>query len=626
MGNQPLSDLLRLVRRAAGPPGSALSDGELLGRFADGRDQAAFEALVWRHAPLVLGVCRRLLGHAQDAEDAFQAAFLVLARKAGSVRRRDAVGPWLYRVAHRAALRARGRSAARGLAHPLPDGLAAPTASGEADHHDLRRVLDEEVGRLPAKYREPIVLRYLEGRSTSETAALLGCPQGTVLSRLAWARRRLRVRLAARGVGLPAALALAVAEAAGAVPARWAASAAGAALPFAEAGVGLTRPAVLAEGVLKAMLMTKLRVGAVLVLGALAVGAGLLAPGPTAGQPEGAAPPVEVTVVKPVRREAAEHADFVGRTEPAAWVEVRPRVSGLVERVAFRPGAPVKRGDVLFELDARASQAECAKAEAEVQRAEARLRRVEADLARTRQLKANLAVGQDEVDRFTGEREETRAVLQAARAGLERARLDLDAARVRAPIDGRVGRPLLDAGNLAGPATPLATLVATDPLYAAIDVDERTYLKLRKLLQEEGCVALMGLAGEEGFPRRGQVEFADVRADPATGTIRVRAAFPNPGGDVLPGLSARVRLVTGASTPELLVPASTVRTVEGRPSVLVVSNGAVEWRAVTLGAAEGGLRVVRAGLGPDDRVIVGSLANIRPGVPVRPREADPSGK
>jgi RND family efflux transporter MFP subunit len=136
----------------------------------------------------------------------------------------------------------------------------------------------------------------------------------------------------------------------------------------------------------------------------------------------------------------------------------------------------------------------------------------------------------------------------------------------------------------------------------------------------------MGLAGEEGFPRRGKVEFADVRADPATGMIRVRAAFPNPGGDVLPGLSARVRLVTAASTPELLVPAPTVRTVEGRPFVLVVSNGAVEWRAVTLGATEGGLRVVRTGLGPDDRVIVGSLANIRPGAPVRPREADPSGK
>src|SRR5262245_51486201 len=126
MADRPLSDLLRHLRRAAGPPAGVVSDADLLGRFADRRDEAAFEALVWRHGPLVLGVCRRLLGRGPDAEDAFQATFLALARKAAAVRRRAAVGPWLYTVARRAALRARGRAAGPGASRPLPEDLAAP--------------------------------------------------------------------------------------------------------------------------------------------------------------------------------------------------------------------------------------------------------------------------------------------------------------------------------------------------------------------------------------------------------------------------------------------------------------------------------------------------------------------
>src|SRR5947209_8579522 len=162
MAERSLQQMLRHLRRVASPAGG-LGDADLLGRFADNRDEAAFEALVWRHGTLVYGLCRRLLGHTQDAEDAFQATFLILARKAGGVRRRAAIGPWLYRVVERVARRARGRQRTN---EPLPEELAAPVETNSAEVSELRRLLTEEVMRLPARYRLPVVLRYLEGRST----------------------------------------------------------------------------------------------------------------------------------------------------------------------------------------------------------------------------------------------------------------------------------------------------------------------------------------------------------------------------------------------------------------------------------------------------------------------------
>jgi RND family efflux transporter MFP subunit len=637
MADRKLSDLLRHVRRTVQPPDGVVSDAELLGRFADRRDEAAFEALVWRHGPLVLGVCRRVLGRTQDSEDAFQAVFLILARKAGSVRRRGAVGPWLYRVAYRVALRARGRIARPGRFQHLPSDLAAPPSQDDAERHDLGRVLDEEVRRLPAKYREPVILRYLEGLSTAEAAGALGCPPGTVLSRLAWARRRLRSRLAARGVALSAAVAAVAASAgeAGAVPGRWVTATAGAALPFAaggRAGVSSTQSSMLAEGVLRAMFMTKLRIGAVLAVGALAAGTGLLLPTLTAGKPDtppAGEPSGVVTVSRPVKREVATFEDFTGRIDAAMTVDIRPRLTGMLVKVAFQPGSEVKCGELLFELDPRQYRAEVDKAEAELHRAEARFRRAEAELARAKQLHANRAIGQDDLDRLTADREEAVAGLRVAKAGRERSRLDLDATRITSPIDGRIGRPLLDAGNVAGLTTTLATIVSTNPVYAYFDVDERSFVRLRKQLQGagvgQGIVTLLGLAGEEGFPHRGHLRFVDNRANPATGTIRARAVFPNEKGDLVPGLFARIRVMVGEPQQVLLVPEKVVMTAEGRKFVLVVgANNTVEWRAVTLGLEEGGMRVVREGLSADDRVIVGGVANVRPGSPVQPRETEPN--
>jgi RNA polymerase sigma factor (sigma-70 family) len=284
MSSARLHTLLRHLRRAAAAaPPEGVSDAELLERFVTRRDEAAFELMVWRHGAMVLGTCRRILRHHHDAEDAFQATFLLLARKARSVRRGAALAGWLHRVARRVALRARGQAGR--AAQPLGEGPAAPDAESAAVWADLRPLLDEEVGRLPEKYRLAVQLCYLGGLSTAEAARQLGCARGTVLSRLAWARGRLRGRLARRGLGLST----------GAVAAGLAREAGSAAVPAALAGTTMRtvrwlmsgkagaagdvsgRAISLMEGVVHAMLMTKLKAAAagLLVLALVGLGLGL---------------------------------------------------------------------------------------------------------------------------------------------------------------------------------------------------------------------------------------------------------------------------------------------------------------------------------------------------------------
>jgi RNA polymerase sigma factor (sigma-70 family) len=271
-----LGTFIDRLRRAVGPEGgSGLTDAELLERFVRSGDQAAFEVLVWRHGPTVLGVCRRLLRQEQDAEDAFQATFLTLARKAGSVRNGAALGAWLHQVACRAALLARAEAARRPRTGALVEDTLAGPAAPDPQWRDLWAVLDEEVSRLPDRYRVPFVLCHLEGKTGREAAALLGCPAGTVACRLSRACQRLRTRLARRGVTLSAAaLAGLAADRATALPAALAVAAAQTALP---GGVGAVSSgaAVLAAGVLKTLRLARLRaVGAVLLAVGLLTAAG----------------------------------------------------------------------------------------------------------------------------------------------------------------------------------------------------------------------------------------------------------------------------------------------------------------------------------------------------------------
>jgi RNA polymerase sigma factor (sigma-70 family) len=278
-----MSRLIRSLHKLAGPPDAErLRDEQLLERFVAGRDQAAFELLLWRHGPMVLGVCRRVLRDTQDAEDAFQATWLTFVKKAAAIVRREAVGSWLYQVAYRVALRARAGRAKRSSREQIdPDRLAAVPADESGEVGELGGLIEEEVRRLPSRQRAAFVLCCLEGCTGEEAARELGCPPGTVSSRLTRARERLRHRLTRGGLA-PAAAALTGAAAGEArschLPAALADSTVKAVLLFSSgqaAGGALSAHAVtLAEGVLRAMLVTKLKIAAMVMLtvGALAAG------------------------------------------------------------------------------------------------------------------------------------------------------------------------------------------------------------------------------------------------------------------------------------------------------------------------------------------------------------------
>jgi RNA polymerase sigma factor (sigma-70 family) len=281
MTNEPASPLIQFLRRIAGPPPDRdQTDRHLLERFVTAQDEAAFAALVQRHGPMVLGACRRLLRDAHEAEDAFQATFLVLVHKARSIGRPESLGPWLHGVACRAAARAR-QAARRRARQREAAAMVGGDASVDVVWRELRQVLDEELDRLALKYRAPLVLFYLEGKTTEEVARQLGCPKGTVLSRLARGRERLRHRLVHRGVTLTGALMVAVLTdktATAAVPAALAVDTVKAAVLIAAGqAAGGAIPATVAaltKGVLRTMLLSKLKVMAAVLVAVTAAAAG----------------------------------------------------------------------------------------------------------------------------------------------------------------------------------------------------------------------------------------------------------------------------------------------------------------------------------------------------------------
>jgi RNA polymerase sigma factor (sigma-70 family) len=271
-----MKTVLRHLRRMAlMQAGDRATDVHLLQSFLDRRDEAAFEGLLRRHGPMVLGVCRRVLGHIHDAEDAFQATFLVLARKADSVRPREMVGPWLYGVAHRTALKARAMNAKRRVRERRAAEMALPTAPADGPPEELLARLDDELGRLPERYRVPVVLCELQGRSRKEVAGQLHIPEGTLSSRLARAKQLLARRLSRHGAALSAgsvAVLLSREAVSACVPASLLNSTAR--IAVLTAGVVSARVVELTEGVMKAMLLSKLKlVWAVALAAVVGVGA-----------------------------------------------------------------------------------------------------------------------------------------------------------------------------------------------------------------------------------------------------------------------------------------------------------------------------------------------------------------
>lgn len=342
--------------------------------------------------------------------------------------------------------------------------------------------------------------------------------------------------------------------------------------------------------------------------------------------PPEAPPPPRVTVSRPLGRTVMEWDEYTGRVEAIDAVEVRARVSGYLESVKFTDGAMVEEGDVLFVIDPRPYAAILRRAEAELALAKARLELADSRSKRARRLVERKAISQEEADTRAAEARQAAAAVQAAAAAVEAARLDVDYTQVRAPVSGRVGRRLVTEGNLVNggsgtQGTLLTTIVSLDPLYVYFEADERSYLKYVRLAREGRLPSYrnsrnpvqIAFADEEGFPHEGYVDFLDNRLDEQTGTIVGRAVLANPGLLLSPGLFARVRVPGSGEYPALLVPDAAVGTDQARKFVYVVDrDGYARYRQVTLGPLVDGLRVVREGLTPDDRVIVAGVQRAKP--------------
>jgi RND family efflux transporter MFP subunit len=340
-----------------------------------------------------------------------------------------------------------------------------------------------------------------------------------------------------------------------------------------------------------------------------------------------------VTVAEVLEREISEWDEFTGRLEAVDAVEIRPRVSGYITRVAFDEGKEVKKGEVLFEIDPRPYQAELARAEAELERARSAASLAASDVVRAGKLVEAQAISREEYEGRTSAEAQGGATVRAAEAAVRTARLNLEWTRVRAPISGRVSNAMVTPGNLveAGPpaATLLTTVVSLDPMYVYFDSDEQTYLRYAGRGRGNGgnwrdtrLPVYLGLANEEGFPHEGRLDFVDNQVDPNTGTIRTRAVFSNRSRALTPGLFARVKLVGTQKTKALLVRDAAIGTDQDRKFVLVVGPGdTLVYRPIVPGRLSDGLRIVSSGLQPKDRVVINGLMRVRPGMPVAPTVA-----
>ena len=347
-------------------------------------------------------------------------------------------------------------------------------------------------------------------------------------------------------------------------------------------------------------------------------------------------PPIPtVSVAKGIPRTVTEFDEFVGRLESPQTVELRARVSGYLDKVHFKEGSEVKQGDLLFTIDPRPYQAAVDRFQADLDRATIRADLARSEATRAEKLLASRAISSEEAEARTKALTEAEAAIRSAQAGLNTARLDFEFTTIHAPISGRIGQALITPGNLVSggtsAATILTTLVVLDPIYCYVEVDERSSLKYRTLAREgkrtsalfSQIPARMGLTNETGFPHEGKIDFVDNAVKPDTGTIRARGVFENHDRLMAPGFFARLRIPGSGTYESILIRDSALGSDQGRPYVLVVDpDNKVQYRSVTTGPLEDGLRIIREGLKPDERIVITGLLAARPGAIVNPQESD----
>lgn len=366
----------------------------------------------------------------------------------------------------------------------------------------------------------------------------------------------------------------------------------------------------------------------VLLLLPLCAGLAGCSQGSSEAKAQAAAGPPPVSVVPATKRVVQEFDEFTARLEAVDTVDVRARVAGTLDKVHFREGQKVRKGDVLFSIDPRPFALEVARTQARIAAARTQSGLARSELARAEKLLPMQAVSQQEVDQLRAAVRTDETAIQAAEAELNVAKLNLSFTQITSPIAGRISRALVTAGNLVNAGEPvLTTIVSIERVYAYFDASEATYLKYvrassdgsRTSARETDSPVLMGLSDEDGFPHQGRMDFVDNRLNPATGSMRVRAVFDNANAQFTPGLSARIKLIGSAAHQATLVPERAIATDQTRKIVMVVgANNVVEPREVKTAALFDGMRVV-TGVKAGEKIIVDGLQRAIPGAPVTPQ-------
>ncbi len=344
-------------------------------------------------------------------------------------------------------------------------------------------------------------------------------------------------------------------------------------------------------------------------------------------------PPPQVTVVHPVRRLVVDYLEYTGNTQAINTVQLQARVQGFLEKVFFKDGDVVKKGQLLFLIQQNTYQAQLEQAEAQILQQKANYEHAAIETTRYTKLVKQRAAAQTDLDNWRFQRDAYKAAMLAAQAARDLAKLNLDYTRVVAPFNGRIDRRLKDPGNLvgAGEFTPLADINQIDPIYVYFTISELDLLRLMNTPQgllprvNAGKFPVaIGLADDKGFPYEGTVDFAAITLDPNTGTLLLRGIFPNPDNKLIPGLFARVRIPLAQKRQSILVPQVALGYDQQGPYVLIVNDkNVVERRPVKTGPPVDNLRVVEEGLSGDEWVITTNLIRAIPGRPVKPERQEP---
>jgi membrane fusion protein (multidrug efflux system) len=626
------------------------------------RDEAAFESLILRHGPMVFGVCRRVLANVHDAEDAFQATFLVLVRKAASIRRRKALGAWLYGVAYRTALEARGAMAKRRAKEAK---VKTPAEAATPGKDDLREVLDRELAALPERYRVAVILCDLEGKERKEAARELGCPEGTVASRLARGRTLLAKRMARYGFTTGSVLVAVSQEASSAcVSATLLSSTVRAALHMAGVGAaGAVSASVssLVEKMVRIMLIAKLRTltAVVLLVGVSGSGAGwFYYHRASATQPDAADGVArragegdksereklrqEMKLLQEDLRRAAERAAAleakleetgknkeqpqreqqkivvsspqakdVAITQPYGCqihshrhINVRALADGYLKEIFVKEGQAVKKGDVMFEI-----LPTLYKAKYDAEAAEVRLAQIELD---TKKKLFDRKIVSDQ-DVALGE-----AKLAKAKANAERAAAELSFTQVRAPFDGLVDRLHEQQGSLIR-GDILTTLSDNSVMWVYFNVPEARYLEYKAGLGKdtEAPKIELVLANGSKFPHIGKLGAIEAKFDNKTGNIPFRADFPNPDGLLRHGQRGNV-LIHRTLPNALVIPQRAVYEILEKRYVYVVGkDDVVHQREIVLEHELEDIFVIKKGLDVNDRIVLEGVRQVRDGEKVK---------